>query len=128
MSTTAATSIAIVAATSASHSSTESDEAKKISCKSYEQTFNSNTATVAQKQQYAECVELLYLSEYTINEILAIKGSILVFIVLWIVCVTKMRIDYNDWEDSILFGLFYATAIFLGLALVAFLFGFLIFG
>lgn len=53
-------SATIIAASSASANSSNETKLKKIKCEIYEQKFNSTTATVEQKQQYADCIQLLH--------------------------------------------------------------------
>ena len=51
----------------------QSERAKKLACESLEQSFEPKTATIQQKQDYAECMRLLYPQEMSAGDVFALK-------------------------------------------------------
>lgn len=50
---------------------------KEIACKAIESSFNNTTASIEQKQQYAQCIDILY-PIYSPNDILVMKVLVVI--------------------------------------------------
>ena len=73
-----ASNLAISAATSANNR--EKDEAKTFNCTQTTESFDSKTATLEQKQKYAECVQYLHPVK-TEQEVVLYKAASVLFLV-----------------------------------------------
>lgn len=70
--TTILTKQTYVAANNSSSSNT-----KELACKAIESSFNNTTASIEQKQQYAQCVDILY-PLYSSDDILVMKVLVII--------------------------------------------------
>lgn len=115
MSTVAISLAATSAATTASINSNNS-EVKKQACKVYEREFNSITATVEQKQDYAKCINELH-PNFSGGDIIFFKCLVVLAFVTFVVSVYK---GYKDLD--IIFGLLLGAllAVFVPLLILLF--------
>ena len=125
------TTIAISAAALASSSSAQlaASQARKSACEAFEMSYRPELATRDQKQQYAECVELLYpkpSTPMTDTEYLAVKGIIVILLVAVVFGTVKGWQEGSDTVDKIVWATLtgFMGAVFSGLIM---LFGFLFF-
>lgn len=80
-------------------------------CTVFESRFEVAKASVAEKQEYASCVETLYPMPTTDSETYLIKGCIVVLLAALIVgFVIGYRNSYGDFVDAI-FGALFAACI-----------------
>jgi hypothetical protein len=90
MSTTVAISAAAMASSAAANSAAQA--AKKNSCSAFELSYRPDLATVGQKQQYAECIELLYpqpSAPLAGAEIIVAKIAIVILLIAFVVGAVK---------------------------------------
>ena len=89
-----ATGIAIGAATSGGVAAQQAAEAKRIACESFVQGYAHNTATVHDRKQYAECIQLLQPVE--------VSGSAALLLKVCIVCglLGGLYGAWREWKDS----------------------------
>lgn len=73
------TSTTLLAVNSASISTniSTSSNSKELACKAIESSFNNTTASIEQKQQYAQCIDILY-PIYSLNDILVMKVLVVI--------------------------------------------------
>lgn len=93
------TAIAVDASVRASVAAQQAAHAKRIACEKFVTGFEHNTAIVQQRQQYAECVQVLYPTQMGGAEILWFKAAILA---AFIGLIVGLRCGYkDDYEPSI---------------------------
>ena len=73
---TAATVVAVNSASLSTNNSSSSNT-KELACKAIESSFNNTTASIEQKQQYAQCIDILY-PIYSSNDILLMKVLVVI--------------------------------------------------
>jgi hypothetical protein len=76
-------------------------------CVVFESRFEVAQASVAEKQEYASCVETLYPMPTTESETVLIKGCIAILLIAMIVGVVYGWRDGRDFESSMLCGLMF---------------------
>ena len=99
-----ASNVAISAATAANNR--EKAEAKTFNCNRTTESFDSKTATLEQKQKYAECVQYLYPVR-TDQDVVLYKAAALLFLVSCLVAfiymfVTRRKAYCREKIDYIL--------------------------
>ena len=107
------TILAVNSASISTNSSTSSNS-KEIACKAIESSFNNTTATIEQKQQYAECIDMLY-PLYSSNDILVVKVLVVLAFVSFIFGFIKGYKEYG-FGLGMLVGV--GLSLFIPLALV----------
>ena len=90
------TAIAVDASVRASVAAQQAARAKRIACEKFVTGFEHSTATVQQRQQYAECVQVLYPTQMGGAEILWLKAAILA---TFIGLIVGLRCGYKDAYD-----------------------------
>ena len=78
------TTASIATTTVSMNISNTSQQIKKANCEFLENSFNNATASVEQKQLYAECIQMLH-PIHTTNDILILKGLIILGLVSFLV-------------------------------------------
>lgn len=124
MSTTVAISAAALASSAAANSAAQA--AKKNSCVTLELTYKPELASVSQKQQYAECLELLYpkpSAPLTGGEVVAAKIGIVILLIAFVIGAVKGWREGYDTADSMLGAVLTGLMGWVVVAVVAFILG-----
>lgn len=124
MSATVAISAAALASSSAANSAAQA--ARKNSCVAFEMSYRPDLASVSQKQQYAECVELLYphpSAPITQGEIIAAKIGIVILLIAFAIGAVKGWREGYDTADSIVGAILTGLMGWVVVAVVAFILG-----
>lgn len=92
----------------------EAHAARVASCNTLQHLFNAQTATIEQKQEYADCVGVLYPEHnaLTHGELLLLRATIILVVVAALVVAYCLRKPYYDWPEKImgvLFAMFVAA-------------------
>ena len=106
-----------IAASSNAAAAAAMQRAKKDECASIEKNYDGTNATVEQKQQYADCIELLYPKEMTESDIIGAK----IFIAIGVIGFLFGGV-WGIKEDGLLSGAVFAFIAALALPLVALIF------
>jgi hypothetical protein len=115
---TAASAANNAAAQSAAH------RARVDRCTVFESRFEVARASVAEKQEYASCVETLYPMPVTEGETSLIKACIVVLLIAMVLGIIWGWRDSRDWEGPVLCGLMFPVFA----ALAMFIIGLIILG
>lgn len=78
----------------------EAGQAKTIACNVLAQGYQHSTATVAQQQQYAACVERMYPESISPEAAMALKVLIVLLIVSVPFGAWRAHRDAGDWTDA----------------------------
>lgn len=120
-----ATTASIAATTVSVNMSNTSQQLKKANCEFLENSFNNATASIEQKQLYAECIQMLH-PIHTTNDILILKGLIILGLVSFVVtAILNYRLNHDILLAllvGLLFGIGLPFAILISMMLVSFLF------
>lgn len=111
------TAIAVQASAQSAAASAQAARAERIACESMLTTVDPRTATVEVQQQYAHCVEVAHPSRMSEDGAYMLKGVILVWLILWVICTARL---YR--EEGLGWGLFIGAIFAVGIAIVLFLF------
>lgn len=117
------TAIAVIANANAIAAQQRALEAKKIACKDVETHFT-GTEGIEAKQQYAECIGVLYPEPANHNEVMGEKILIALMLVGFVMGLARaiwrgFDNQYNDSEDWLLIPFLWGC----GVPIVAFLIG-----
>lgn len=109
------TSVAIASA-SLAVSASNSRTIKEMECKNFISIFNNSSSTIADKQYYSECINLIYPQPMAEMQIFFLKLLFFLAIVGLVIGLYKAYKKYNnEWIDYIAYGFMG----FMGLPLVA---------
>lgn len=84
-------------------------EAREARCMAVQTKFDSHTATIAQSQEYADCVKFLYPDPLSASTVIVLKLWIAVVLVSAVV--GGVRTSYGDVALGALEGVFFGVAI-----------------
>jgi hypothetical protein len=109
-----ATGIAIGAATSGGVASQQAAEAKRIACESFVKDYEHNTATVHDRRQYAQCIQLLQPVEVSGSAALLLKVCIVCGLIGGVVWGWRAWRDSGDWIVAL--GIWFMVTLAAGIA------------
>lgn len=118
------TSVAIASASMAIAAS-NSQAIKKMECKNFISTFNNSSSTIADKQYYSECINLIYPKSMETMEIYFLKFLFVLAIVGLVIGLYKA---YKEAYSSSLEYIYYAFIGFLTLPSIVIIIALLING
>lgn len=105
---TTAAIVAINAANTANSSAAaaRAHQAQVTACQALTKDFHGDTATIEQRQSYAECVQVLYPQEMGADSVLFIKAMIVAAILGVIVgAFREVRAGYEPFGDALFGGI-----------------------
>lgn len=95
-------------------------EARIARCETYMEGYEDSLATVANKQQYSACVQLIHPEDLSNSYKKGIAGCVLGALLIWIIIsIILKKIDpYKDTVESIMEGFFSTLALLAGVGVI----------